>query len=169
MGNVLKLPTWSERKTAGDRHEDRVHDELTVRDWVVDLLGQGAMSPAVTAVLGRSKSPLRYLPEFLAVRRGEMCLIDCKGRISPHTGRHSLSRDAVRAHLRMRDLFEIPVFYVFETMGVMTPFDVMRLADCRVGSRGGGGGAYFLVPSAEARPFDAFFGEQQALFAANAA
>lgn len=163
MTNVVRFATWAERKTAGDHLEERVRAELGVRGWMVDLLGQGAMSEPVTAVLGRTKSPLRFLPEFIAARKGELCLIDCKGRISPHTGRHSISRSAVQAHLAMRTLFDLPIYYVFETLGVMTPFDVQRFADTRVGGRGG---SYFLVSAAEARPFDAFFGDQQFLFPA---
>lgn len=162
MSNVVTLSTWSERKQAGDAHEDRIRAELGVRGWTVDLLGQGAMSEAVTAVLGRTRSTLRYLPEFIAARHGDLCLIDCKGRISPHTGRHSISRAAVQAHVAMRSFFDLPIYYVFETMGVMTPFDVQRFADTRVGARG----SYYLVPSAEARPFDVFFGDQQFLFTA---
>lgn len=157
MADVVDIASWAARKAAGDAHEDRTRDELWLRGWTVDLLGQGAMSEGVTSILGRTKSPLRYLPEFIAGRRGELCLIDCKGRISPTTGRHSISRAAVRAHVAMWSLFDLPIYYVFETMGVMTPFDVQRLADMRSGGRGG---AYYLVPAIEARPFDAFFGDQ---------
>lgn len=156
MGDVVEIASWAARKAAGDAHEERTRDELWLRGWTVDLLGQGAMSAPVTSVLGRSKSPLRYMPEFIAARRGELCLIDCKGRISPNTGRHSISRAAVQAHVAMRSLFDLPIYYVFETMGVMTPFDVQRFADMRVGGRGG---SYFLVPAFDARPFDAFFGD----------
>lgn len=163
MAGIVSLATWADRKHAGDQLEERVRAELGVRGWTVDLLGQGAMSEPVTAVLGRTKSALRYLPEFIAARKGELCLIDCKGRISPHTGRHSISRAAIQAHLAMRTLFDLPIYYVFETLGVMTPYDVQRFADTRVGGRGG---AYYLVSAAEARPFDAFFGDQQFLFPA---
>lgn len=162
MSQVIALPAFAERKAIGDAHELRVRGELERCGWAVAAWGQGILTESVTAALRRTDSDLRWTPDLIAVRDGIVCLIDAKARMSTHTRRHSVSRRCLEAHLRLMALVDLPIYYVFDTLGVLTPYDIKRFAVARIDTRFSG--STYLVHDRDARPFDSVFNGDEALF-----
>lgn len=71
--------------------------------------------------------------------------------------RHAIERAAVRAHLQLVAMTDLPVYYVFDDLGVATPYDVLTDGRCGPRSSVGSGAAYCLVSSALDRSFDSVF------------
>lgn len=85
-----------------------------------------------------------------------MLTIDCKDRMSSaETGRYAIGRDCVSFGLQFLAAFNIPVFYVFGNLGVLTPTEVTSYG--MVGPRGRGG-SYYLINGRLAHVFDDVFG-----------
>lgn len=153
MTNVIP---FAERKAAGDAHEFRVRQELELRGWTVDSYGQGILSGEVKRALGRTESLTRWDPEFIAACGSVIRYVDAKGSLrGAHTDQNFISRKAVAAHLKLAAERDIPVFYVFDDLGVLTPAEVMRHAGVeRLGNAAG----YLAVPRKHSRSFDVVFG-----------
>lgn len=96
--------------------------------------------------------------------------VDCKAQQSGRsTGWHAIECSAVKAHIRFIAMFETPVFYVFDDLGVLSPHDV--LGDGRLGPRSanGSGTPYYLIQKDLDRGFDRVFGARRATGAGLAA
>jgi hypothetical protein len=159
MAHTGPMTSWTARKGVGDVFEARVAGELTARGWAVDPWGQGTLSVAVSASLRRTDSSLRWAPDLLAARDDLVAMIDCKARMtSRNTGRHAVERAAVKAHLQFAALFDLPFYYVFDNLGVLTPLDVRGAGQAGPNSRVGSGAAYYLVSTALDRDFTEVFG-----------
>jgi hypothetical protein len=149
---------WDRRKRIGDALERRVATELRSRAWSVSQWGQGILDEEIRQALRRTDSSARWTPDLIAARTETACFIDCKANMSGGTRRrHAIERAAVRAHLQLVAMTDLPVYYVFDDLGVATPYDV--LTDGRCGSRSsvGSGAAYCLISSALDRSFDSVF------------
>lgn len=143
----------------GDAHERRVFDALNDAGWSVGPWGQGCWPAEVRRAIQATDSLMRWAPDLIASRDDEIVLVDCKGRAtSRDTGRHSIEKAAVRAHLAMHGMFFFPVYYVFEDLSVLTPDQVNRFS--REGPRRcvGSRTPYVLVDAYRAEPFNAVFG-----------
>lgn len=156
------MSTWAERKEVGDLHEQHVAEELTLRGWTVNPWGQGILTHPVRAVLRNTDSSLRWTPDLVAARGENVVLIDCKARMtSSASERHAVERAAVKAHLQYCAWTDLPLYYVFDTLGVLTPHDVLSAGRIGPHTRVGSGAPYYLVSSSLARPFDAVFGTHE--------
>jgi hypothetical protein len=154
--NVIKLPTFAQRKDIGDRHEDRVRAELELRGWTVSEYGQAVLAEPVRAALKRTESRMRWDPEFVAALGSHLALVDAKGAMrGDDAWTYTISRKALRAHLHMAVDLDLPVYYVFANLGVATPVEVMQF--CRL-ARVGDAGGYVSFPAGLPRPFDDVFG-----------
>jgi Holliday junction resolvase len=150
---------WMARKAAGDELEARVAGELAARGWAVSCWGQGALAAAVAASLRRTDSALRWAPDLLAAVGDLVVMIDCKASMTSRgTGRHAVERAAVRAHLQFAAIFDLPFYYVFDNLGVLTPMDVRAAGQAGPHSRVGSGAPYYLVSTAGDRDFSDVFG-----------
>ncbi|WP_433355582.1 hypothetical protein ACQP25_17120 [Microtetraspora malaysiensis] len=148
------MNTWNQRIAAGERHEQRVANELRQRGWDVAPWGQGVMPDPIRQAISRTR--WKNFPDLVATRDGELVTIDAKDRMSStETGRFAVARDCVYFGLQFVVAFGVPVFYVFGNLGVLTPSEVMTY-----GSQGprGFGGSYYLVNGRLAHPFDDVFG-----------
>ena len=76
------MTSWQTRKTIGDRLEHRVADLLAARGWATCPWGQDALDEAVTQILRRTDSTLRWAPDLLAARRDIVVMIDCKANMT---------------------------------------------------------------------------------------
>jgi hypothetical protein len=149
------MASFSERLQVGETHERRVAAELRRRGWAVDHWGQGVLSEPIRDALWRSNSRLRFLPDLIAARAGEIVTIDCKDRMQSKTSRYAIKRECVNFGLQLAAL-GVPVFYVFGNLAVVVPTEVMSYG--RIGPHMAGGGAYFLVSERIAHEFDEVFG-----------
>ncbi|MEV6670619.1 hypothetical protein [Streptomyces sp. NPDC051162] len=120
------MPSFHDRKAVGDAHELRVAQELTARGWDVASWGQAVRTDAVGRALRGTDSLSRWTPDLIAARGERIALVDCKGgTTSRSTGRHSVERNAVMAHLQLTAWTRLPVIYVFDDLGVLTPMDIL--------------------------------------------
>jgi Holliday junction resolvase len=155
------MTNFQERLAVGVEHEQRVAEELAIRGWTVDPWGQGVLTSAVRSALQGTDSALRWTPDMIAARGELVVLIDAKGTTSPDSGRHAVSRDAVRAHLQFAAWTDTPVYYVFSDLGVLTPHEVMACGRSGPHLTIGRRGPYYLVSAAMCRSFDHVFGGLQ--------
>jgi hypothetical protein len=158
------MASWKTRKEVGDALEQTVAEELTLRGWTVNPWGQGILTGPVRGALHRTDTALRWTPDLVAARGEIVVFIDCKGQMtSGTTDRHCIERAAVRAHLQLVALMELPVYYVFDGLGVLTPHEVMMAGRIGPHTNVGSGAPYYLVSAQLARPFDRIFGPHEQL------
>lgn len=156
--------SFNERFNTGEAHEQRVAEELRQRGWTVDPWGQGALSPEIRDAIYRNESRLRFLPDLIAARHGELVTIDCKTAMpSTNSGRYAVKRECVNFGLQMAAL-GVPLLYVFGNLGVLVPTEVMSYGT--LGRRSTGGGAYYLVVERLTHNFDDIFGDPSIVAAA---
>jgi hypothetical protein len=161
------MPSFQSRKAIGDAHEQRVTQELTRRGWHVSPWGQGVMGEQVRLALHRTTSSLRWTPDLIAAQRRQVVLIDCKGRMTSRASqRHAIERSAVTAHLQLVAWTQLPLYYVFDNLDLLTPHDALGLGQEGPRSTAGSGTAYLLVPAVRALAFDHVFGRAEGLMAA---
>jgi hypothetical protein len=157
------MSSFGDRLSIGTAHEQRVAGELRARGWTVDPWGQGVLSAEVRAAIRHSGSRLRFLPDLIAARNGELVTIDCKDRMrSADSGRYSIARQCVNFGIQMAAL-DVPLFYVFGNLAVLLPTEVMAYG--RIGPRVTGSGAYYLVPERLGHQFDDVFGTPEVMAA----
>lgn len=155
------MSSFDGRLSLGTAHEQRVARELQARGWTVDPWGQGVLSAEVRTAIRNSGSRLRFLPDLIAARNGELVTVDCKDRMrSADSGRYAIARQCVNFGLQMTAL-DVPLVYVFGNLGVLVPAEVMAYG--RIGPRVAGSGAYYLVPERLGHQFDDVFGTPQVI------
>lgn len=158
------MTSWKQRKAVGDALEQIVAEELTLRGWTVNPWGQGILTAPVRGALHRTDSSLRWTPDLVAARGEIVAFVDCKGQMtSGTTNRHCIERAAVRAHLQLAALTELPVYYVFDGLGVLTPHDVLMAGRVGPHTTVGSGAPYYLIGTALDRAFDDIFGAHERL------
>lgn len=148
--------TFDARLVIGGILEQRVTAELADRGWTVTPWGQGAWPEQVRAALARTDSDLRWIPDLVAARGRDLALIDCKNTLRARDGDgHSVSRRCLRAARKIGAEFDLPVYYVFDTLGVLTPDEVMLYQ--RVSTLNNAP-SYLFISRSYPRPFDDIFG-----------
>jgi hypothetical protein len=156
---------WQDRKTISDLHETRVADALRARGWTVQPCGQGTYLPAIRHALARTRSVLRYFPDLIAARDGELVTIDAKDRMpSTHTHRYAVSTATANAGLLFTATHApTPLYYVFGDLKVLTPAEVLHYT---AHSHPHTSGAWLLIATERAHAFDEVFGTAAAQAAA---
>ncbi|MET9957228.1 hypothetical protein ABZ135_37525 [Streptomyces sp. NPDC006339] len=151
------MTQWQERKQVGEAHEARVATALRARGWTVQRCGQGTYAPPIRHTLARTDSALRYFPDLIAARDGELVTIDAKDRMpSTHTDRYSISSAALTAGLLFTAAHApTPLYYVFGDLKVLTPAEVHHYT---AHARRHRSGAWVMVATRQAHSFDEVFG-----------
>ncbi|GAA4980490.1 hypothetical protein [Kitasatospora paranensis] len=153
------MPSFHARKAIGDAHERRVTEELNHRGWDVSPWGQGVMGEPVRVALRSTDSFLRWTPDLIAARDGQVVLIDCKSRMTSRTSsRHAIENAAVTAHLQLVAWTRLPLYYVFDDLDILTPSDALGTGIGGPRTTAGSGAPYLLVPADRALAFDHVFG-----------
>ncbi|MDH6537993.1 hypothetical protein [Streptomyces sp. SPB4] len=156
------MPSFQQRKAVGDAHEQRIAEELTARGWAVNPWGQGVLTQPVQAALRKTDSSLRWTPDLLAAKEGHVAMIDCKSSMTSRaTHRHAIEGAAVRAHLQLVAWTVLPLYYVFDSLDVLTPYDALATGQTGPHSVAGSGAPYLLVPTTRCRTFDSTFGSRR--------
>ncbi|MFC4606222.1 hypothetical protein ACFO9E_00010 [Streptomyces maoxianensis] len=142
------MPSFHDRKAIGDAHERRVAQELRQRGWHVNTWGQGVLAAPVRSALHGTDSSLRWTPDLIAAKGRQVILIGCKSRMtSSTTHRHVVERAAVIAHLQLVAWTQLPLYYVFDNLDVLTPHDVLGTGHNGPRTHAGSGTPYLLVPA----------------------
>ncbi|MFG2754084.1 hypothetical protein [Streptomyces xanthophaeus] len=104
-----------------------------------------------------TRSALRQFPDLIAARGSELVTIDAKDRVpSTHSDRYAISTATVNAGLVFTAAHApTPLYYVFGDMKVLTPVEVLHYTEHALRHRTG---AYHLVRTNHAHPFDEVFG-----------
>jgi hypothetical protein len=158
-----KRTTFPQRKAVSTPHEQRVADRLTKDGWSVDSTGIETFRSEITEALGRTESPLRWMPDFIAVRGLDVVYIDAKaamesGPANYERRRRFVNRDCVRYQMTLHALGLLPIYYVFDGFEVSTPHDVFERGKLEGHSPVGSGGAYYAINAEYCRSFDQTFG-----------
>ncbi|MFI5868091.1 hypothetical protein [Streptomyces sp. NPDC051546] len=151
------MTQWQDRKAVGDQHEHRVATALRARGWTVHPCGQGTYPEAVREALRRTRSALRQFPDLIAARGSDIVTIDAKDHMpSTTTDRYSISTTTINAGLHFTAIHApTPLYYVFGDLKVLTPAEVLHYTDHALRHSSG---AYHLVSTHRAHPFDNVFG-----------
>ncbi|WP_330242110.1 hypothetical protein [Streptomyces sp. NBC_00525] len=161
------MPSFQRRKAIGDAHEQRVTQELNRRGWHVSPWGQGIMGEPVRFALHHTTSSLRWTPDLIVAQGRQVILIDCKSCMTSQTSRrHAIERAAVNAHLQLVAWTQLPLYYVFDNLELLTPYDALGLGQEGPRTTAGSGTPYLLVPTTHALTFDRVFGHSGGLRAA---
>ncbi|MFD9865008.1 PDDEXK family nuclease [Streptomyces alboflavus] len=151
------MADWLARKTIGDQHERTVKNALEARGWTVHPCGQGTYPAPIQQALRHTLSALRYFPDLIAARGSELVTIDAKARMpSTTSGNYAISHKCALAGLQFMGVHApVPLYYVLGDLRVLTPAEVLHdtFHTLRPTS-----GAYHLVSSQLAFPFDEVFG-----------
>ncbi|MFE7015733.1 hypothetical protein ACFVAQ_35445 [Streptomyces sp. NPDC057651] len=151
------MPSWPNRKEVGDRHEHRIIQALQDRGWTVQPCGQGTYPAPIQDALATTNSALRQFPDLIAARGSDLVTIDAKDRMpSTHSDRYAISAATVNAGLLFTATHApTPLYYVLGDMKVLTPAEVLHYTVHALRHRSG---AYHLVSTHQAHPFDEVFG-----------
>lgn len=152
----MTILDFATRKAIGDAHEQRVRHELEARGWTVNDYGQKILREVTRRALQRTESRMRWDPDFIVSHGSLLCLVDAKSAMRGEDAYiYTISRKALRAHIRLWAELDIPIYYVFPNLGVATPVEIMQF--CRLATLGEAGG-YVSFPSGLVRPIDDAFG-----------
>ncbi|MFJ6756066.1 hypothetical protein ACIQNK_13725 [Streptomyces sp. NPDC091273] len=89
-------------------------------------------------------------------------MIDCKSSMTSRaTHRHAIESAAVRAHLQLVAWTVLPLYYVFDSLDVLTPFDALAAGQTGPHSVAGSGAPYLLAPTTRCRTFASAFGPRR--------
>ncbi|MEV8334435.1 hypothetical protein OG275_00050 [Streptomyces niveus] len=155
------MTQWQDRKNVGDLHEHRVATALRARGWTVHPCGQGTYPHAVRDALRRTRSALRQFPDLIAARGSDIVTIDAKDHMpSTTTNRYAISTATINSGLQLTAVHApTPLYYVFGDLKVLTPAEVLHYTDHALRHSSG---AYHLVSTHRAHPFDDVFGTSAA-------
>jgi hypothetical protein len=145
--------SYRESKACGTTTEIRTFDYLQTRTWETGWNGIERFPEGLRYQISTSGSIYRYMPEIFASKPGRPCMIDCKARMED-TGFYSINVATLKAHQKMVAMFEIPIYYVFDNMGVLP----RHIAESFLWTRGSTHREYVLIPQTATRAFDAYFG-----------
>ncbi|MFD5977765.1 hypothetical protein [Streptomyces bacillaris] len=148
---------WHERRQVGEAHEVRVATALRGCGWTVQRCGQGTYAPPIQRALTRTASALRYFPDLIAARDGELITIDAKDRMpSTHADRYAISSPTLAAGLLFTAAHApTPLYYVFGDLKVLTPAEIQHYT---THTRRHRSGAWVMVTTHQAHPFNDVFG-----------
>ena len=151
------MTDWLARKTIGDQHEHTVKNALEARGWTVHPCGQGTYPAPIQQALRHTPSALRYFPDLIAARGSELVTIDAKTRMPSTTSRnYAISHKCAVAGVQLMGVqVPVPLYYVLGDLHVLTPAEVLYDTFHTLRPTNG---AYHLVSSRLALPFDDVFG-----------
>lgn len=150
------VTSWTARKEVGDAHEARVRYELEQRGWTVAQYGQALLPEQIRRALKVTDSAMRWDPDLVAACGSYVCLVDAKAAMrGADAHRYNISRKALKAHLAMFAMLDLPIYYVFSNLGVATAVDVMQYCRLTAVSQTSG---YVSLPAGVPVPFDEVFG-----------
>jgi hypothetical protein len=150
----------SERLRRAKEHEIAVCERITAAGWTCEAFGQGMLSETMRDVLKVHRTPIRWMPDLIAVR-DEVLLIDAKYELRTDTPNFSIECSAIDAHQRWSIALAVPIVYVFADFTVnyvhgLRP--VHEFHDVR-GQTRGSGTDFVLIRKDEQHPFDEIFGQ----------
>jgi hypothetical protein len=127
----------------------------------VQACGQGTYPAPIQEALRCTRSALRQFPDLIAARGTDLITIDAKDRMpSTHSNRYAIGTATVNAGLLFTATHApTPLHYVLGDMKVLTPAEVLHYTIHALRHRSG---AYHLVSSHHAHPFDEVFGPEAA-------
>ncbi|MFC9891568.1 hypothetical protein [Streptomyces pilosus] len=150
----MVVTQWQERKAVGDAHEQRVASALAAQGWTVERCGQSGYPPVIRQALACTISALRWFPDLIAARAGEIVTIGAKDCMpSSSSGRYAVADEAVHAGLQFIAANRpTPLSYVCGDLRVLTPVEVFHYTGHAERRHDG---AYCLVSTRQAHSFDA--------------
>lgn len=117
---------WSARKSAGDEHEKQVRRWLEERRVELIPYGQGSLPEEFAEMISRTKSRLRWLPDFLCRWGRSLTAIDAKGSMrGQNADVYRVNKRCVEAGMRWWLDMDIALYYVFPNQGARTPNEII--------------------------------------------
>lgn len=153
------------RFEAGSQWEKELPTKLAAWGWSVTPFGQAQIPEAFRTVLrdyedsyGRP-SRIRWLPDHIAARPGQLCLIDAKTERSD-TSNYAVELDAFEVGKLIVDHMFTPVYYVWRDGGVMTPRIVEQKVNRQLDGKNANGSrtSFLLVDKSWALKAERVFG-----------
>ena len=168
------MMSFQDRSTSGAESEQYVRSELEQRGWLVHPWSRSSFPKEINAALrvwrdtyGRP-CRLRWLPEFLVMRRGDPQSLRAV-EVKRHRGIPQVSRFALNTYLRLESEMWTPVLIVFHcpdssadsVLGVMPAGEALMSGTNQWGNTEyGSGEPFFKVDPSKLHTFDKFFGEK---------
>lgn len=155
------MTTFADRLKLAEEWELALIEQLEECGWLADRFGQAQIRDDMRKYLRRWPTPLRWLPDILAIHpgNGRHCLIDAKTDQSKRTTDNYAVEVSVvdTGELFIRNL-GTPVFYVWPDGGVMTPWIIRNRGHRRdgKGTKGSGTPFYLIDRSFALRSSDLF-------------
>jgi hypothetical protein len=126
--------------------------DLRRKGWIVESFGQGQLSAAMRMALqgvadrAGQPTPLRWLPDLLAVCGHVAVLIDAKsGERWRTTGNLDIEKAALAAAVRFSDALKIDVYFIFSDGSAISAVQLDHCAKWDVSWRGRGSGTPFWL------------------------
>lgn len=149
----------------GSQWEQQLPAKLAAWGWQTTTFGQAQIPDGFRSVLrdyedsyGRP-SLIRWLPDLLATRSGQLCLIDAKTDRGG-TQNHAVELDALRVGKAIVDHMFTPVYYVWPNGDVLTPRLVEQKVNRQLDGKNAKGShtTFLLVDKCWALKADRVFG-----------
>lgn len=149
------MTTFAERQHAADLHELETKRLLEERGWTCDRFGQALLSDRVRDLLRTTRSALRWLPDLIAARRGQVLLVDSKDAQRLDTPNWSIEIAAYDAGSLIQQTFGHPLLYVWhdftanfhDELSIETSFETRSFTS-------GSGTPFHLVRKSSTRSLD---------------
>jgi Holliday junction resolvase len=104
---------FAERFDAGIAHERAVADRVRQAGWLCEPFGQALLSEAMRQALRHSgRTPVRWMPDLIAVRARDVLFIDAK-TVQSATANFSIEADAYDSAQRWSSALGEALVYVF--------------------------------------------------------
>lgn len=148
------------RMGVGRDHEAAVTQKLTDHGWHVEPFGQGLFTDVIRTAMRhhRPKVMLRWLPDLIATKAGEVVLVEAKSGWSK-TDNFSIEIDSVSALLVTEVVWGVPVYIVWSDFTVNRASRLKHVRwEANPDGVQGSGTPYMLVRKCDQRPFELAFG-----------
>lgn len=134
------MTTFAMRQQSADAHELETKRLLEERGWTCDRFGQALLSERMRELLKTTRSALRWLPDILAAKRGQIILVDAKDAQRLDTKNWSIEIAAYDAGTVIQQTFGHPVLYVWHdfTANFHDELTIERSFDSRSFTAGSG-------------------------------
>lgn len=152
------MTTYAERSAPAYQWEAELMARLTDRGWIVAPFGQVQIPDVMRPHLARwlddygRQTLLRWTPDIIAVRPAAdpfVCLIDAKTELEKNKAseNYAVEVNAVDAGLAIVRDWYMPLFYVWQDGGVLTPHIVINRSARKLDGAGANGSstAFYLV------------------------
>lgn len=157
----MTTSTFRDRLSATLEHERGVLLAARRDGWTACPFGQGLLDETVRAALRTIDTPLRFLPDIVAVRGPAAYLIDAKTETRFDTPNFAIQTDALVAGHSWSRFAALPLVFVWADYRCNFSWDLLANdAPLRRGhwTGNGSGTPFYLWPKTAARPFDSLFG-----------